>query len=356
MEFDKKVYTQKNNELNQKAKKRISVENNKCLICNKDLTSCCYSHSIPRHILKKMSLKNGELIPYKNAVRENILTKITKGKSNSSLFRNICRDCDQLFFSELDNMDIINNEWNNKILRLQAARILLYEMYRLKEFSYSYFELDKQFYSEQFIKTQQKDFIKKHDYYLKKFQDLLNNEENEFRVVYSKILDYEINFATVNIMDIDINPFIDTIIVPGHDDILKMESYEDYIGFLNIIYLDKDEASSRFIYFVALPYNGKTKIIIFCDKNSVGGIILQNDFAELNETRILNYISATLLIHGDNIYGNELFLESVRKCSRFFKDIKLRKYYNGIGLETRIIDIMELYACLNASEYNIFNN
>ena len=104
-----------------------------------------------------MNLENGEIIPFYNAVRKEIMTKVEKGKLNSGIFKLICNDCDQRYFSKLENFDIINGTWNNELLKLQAQRINLYQIYRLKEHSYSVYELLKTILTKKQIKDDEKD-------------------------------------------------------------------------------------------------------------------------------------------------------------------------------------------------------
>lgn len=354
LNFDKIEYTKINNKTIIDARKRIKDENDKCLICGKQVSSFCNSHSIPYSVLDKMDLENGELIPFQNAAMAKLLTKVTKGKNNSSIFKSICRECDQLFFDKLDNMDVINDEWDNKLLRLQAVRILLYKMYRLKEFTYSYYELDKELYNKEFIKTQQQMDLDDYNYYLNIINSLLENENEEFDILYSKVLDYEIDFATATLLHIDVNPFLDTIIKQGTEDKIIMESYDIDDMFFNVIKLDKNRESNSSIYFIAFPFNGKTKILMFCDKNSIAGLLLKICFDEMNESEILNYISATLVIHGNNMYGNEKFMKLFRKCCNFFKEKHQHKFLNGENIQLYISDLIELYSYLMNDEYNLF--
>lgn len=308
---EKKIkFTKKYNDTTNIAIQKILKESNTCLICKKTVSSFCHSHSIPISILNNMDLIDGKLIPFQAAAMKQRLTNIEKGKKNSSIFRNICRECDQNFFSKLDNMDIINDEWTEEILRLQAIRILLYKIFRTKEFAYSFYDFSKEGLSQSQINDGLKNDLEDINYYSSILEEALHDKEKTYKILFSKTLDYEINFACVNLMNIITNPFLDTIIVKGNKEKIEIETGEIDNKYSTIIKLDKYRNNKQFVYFIALPYEGKTKILLFSDIDSIAGTLLEVSFSEMNEKNILDYLSATLIISGNNIYGNEQFVEN----------------------------------------------
>ena len=344
MDLDSIEFTKHFNKTNNDALDKILKESNVCLICKRQVSSFCHSHSIPLNILKKMNLKDGKIIPFQNALMEKRLTHIEKGKKNSSIFRNICQECDQLFFSKIDNMNVIEDEWTNEILRLQAIRILLYKIHRTKEFTYSFYEFSKKGLSTEQILNGQKMDLEDIKYYCKQLENTLSEEKKEYKILFSKTLDYEINFACVNLMKIMVNPFLDTIIVTGDNEEMRIETDDIEGKYYTTIKMDKNRNSN----------NGKTKIILYSDTESIAGMLLDICFNDMEESEIMNYLSVTLVIFGNNMYGNEKFVKKIRQNCYIFNELNFMKNGNTAIANLTTEDLKIVYSNLANEKFNLF--
>ena len=342
------------NEINRDVENKIAKESdNVCLICKKKVTSFCNSHSIPYSVFNHMNLENGEIIPHYNAAREKILTKVEKGKRNSGIFKLICKECDQKYFFELDNFDIINGKWNNELLRLQAQRINLYQIYRLKENSYQLYRLFEGKISSSRIKEDKKYVNKTIDYYKKLFKKNNSDEKENYEILYDEILDFETNFTTASILPMLFNPCLDFIVGKDKADTLKFESHQiDENNFFTIVNLDK--LHNDIMYVVVLPYDGKTRVTLFCDNNSICNFVVRNDFDFISNDNKLLYISASIIINGRNIYGNKRFMEEYRKACNIFNQQFNRKYTGGEIPEQSTSDIKEQFLYIYDNGINLF--
>ena len=342
------------NKINHDVENEIAKESdNVCLICKKKVTSFCNSHSVPHAIFNHMNLENGELIPHYNAAREKILTKVEKGKKNSGIFKLICKECDQRYFFELDNFDVINDKWSNELLRLQAQRINLYQIYRLKENSYQLYKLFEGKLGVSRIKEDKKYVNEAIRFYKEIFNKNNSDKKENYEILYDQILDYETNFTTVSILPMLFSPCLDFVIGKDKADILKLESHQiDNDNYFTIINLDK--IHNDIMYVVVLPYNGKTRVTLFCDTNSICNLVVRNDFDFISNENKLLYISASIIIRGRNIYGNKKFMEEYRKACAIFNHQFNREYNGGEIPEIRTTDIKEQYLYIYDNNINLF--
>lgn len=323
-----------------------------CKLCNKKVSSFCKSHSVPDKVLNHMNIDNAKFIPFYNAVRKNIMTNVSKGKGNCGIFKLICRPCDQKYFSDLDNFDIINGIWNNKLLKLQAQRINLYQMYRLKEFSYTLYKIYDKIMTEDQIKSLKKGVSCEIDEFNKFFKKY-ENENINFNILFDTVLDYEVNFSTVCVVPMIFNPSLDFMVKNVRTDNLKIESHQiDNEKFVNMINMGINE--NNYMYIVVFPCDGKTRVTLFCDEESISNIFVKADFDYFSTDKILLYISSTLVLFGKNMYGNQSFMKTFREGSKIFTKQFFRKY-NGCGFPPNsTTDIIESYLYLYSNNINLF--
>lgn len=77
----------------------------KCILCGKEQTSFCNSHSVPKMVIKTIS-KAGKLY-HANKLIEIPVVDNEKGVGNSGTFHFICRDCDSKLFQDYENIDAL---------------------------------------------------------------------------------------------------------------------------------------------------------------------------------------------------------------------------------------------------------
>lgn len=337
-----------------RARKKINENSDKtCLLCGKKVSSFCHSHSIPISVFDKMNLNNNRLYSHETICQSEVITNLFSGKKNSSIFKNICIDCDRDFFWNLDNMNVLNIKWSDVELRLQAIRILLYEIYRTQEFSLSFFCNIKDYIDEEELNFNASADAEKICALKNEFYSLLNDTSRKFQVIYEKILDYQVGFCCATLLCINLTPVLHTIIIEGKSEKLEITSEVIDSEFKTVMKLSKNDKFGNFVYLVILPVEGYTKILLYSNEKSIAGIALMIEFQELSEEEKMEKLSAILSNAGNNMYGNEEFFNKFTKYKEYCQFVKgKRKDTSHFGL--RIKDEITLYQIMEQQKYNLF--
>lgn len=95
----------------------------KCILCGKEQTSFCNSHSVPKMVIKTIA-KAGKLY-HANKLIEIPVVDNEKGISNSGTFHFICRDCDSKLFQDYENVDALQGIPTEKMLAEIALKDIL---------------------------------------------------------------------------------------------------------------------------------------------------------------------------------------------------------------------------------------
>ena len=96
----------------------------KCIVCGKQTTRLCNSHSVPRMILRNIS-ENGQVIQANGLIGIEVID-IEKGVNNSGTFKFICQECDATLFQTYENPDNIRGEkLSDKLLAEIALKDVL---------------------------------------------------------------------------------------------------------------------------------------------------------------------------------------------------------------------------------------
>ena len=95
----------------------------KCILCGKEQSSFCNSHSVPKMVLKNIA-KAGKLY-HANKLIEIPAVDKEKGISNSGTFHFICRNCDSKLFQEYENVDALQEIQTEKMLAEIALKDIL---------------------------------------------------------------------------------------------------------------------------------------------------------------------------------------------------------------------------------------
>lgn len=99
-----------------------------CIICGKPKTSFCNSHSVPQMALRPIA-ENGIVLQASAVlgVDEKIID-IENGVNKSGTFNYICNVCDNSFFQDYENPDIIVRPPTDKILAEIAVKNMLLQL------------------------------------------------------------------------------------------------------------------------------------------------------------------------------------------------------------------------------------
>lgn len=95
-------------------KARQEAKLDKCYFCEKQISSFCNSHSVPKIFLKNIAVR-GE-VNYSNKLVKIPVEKEEKGINEAGVFKLICRECDSKIFRDYEAETNYNNIPNMKML------------------------------------------------------------------------------------------------------------------------------------------------------------------------------------------------------------------------------------------------
>lgn len=102
---------------------RKKAKLDKCVCCNKEVTSFCNSHSIPQFVLKNID-KQG-LVYTANYFFELPIVKDTKGINEAGTFHIICNECDSCIFKNYEDEKNLSEIPTNKMMAEIALKNIL---------------------------------------------------------------------------------------------------------------------------------------------------------------------------------------------------------------------------------------
>lgn len=112
--------------LKRKAQERVKPTS--CILCGKNVTSFCNSHSVPRMILRRIA-EDGKVL-YSNASVDLELMDKEGGLNNTGTFYLICQDCDNHYFADYEDPSRITERPDDLLLAQIALKSTLLELYR----------------------------------------------------------------------------------------------------------------------------------------------------------------------------------------------------------------------------------
>ena len=100
----------------------------KCILCGKEQSSFCNSHSVPQMCLRPIA-DRGKVLHASLAMGFDIgVVDLDGGVNKSGTFNYICRECDAKFFQDYENPDNIIQPPTDKILAEIAVKNMLLQL------------------------------------------------------------------------------------------------------------------------------------------------------------------------------------------------------------------------------------
>lgn len=276
----------------------------KCPLCKRPLGKTCNSHSVPRMILNTIS-KDGYLYN-KNIVDNIAFTDSINGINKTGTFQYICRTCDNNFFADYEQPEVIHTYPSDKMLVEIAIKNLLQKM-QAKAFESTFFKMDPLIIQsgliadrEDAIRTFELDY-RDYEWYLNKFISIKENDEaDRFKIIFRSVLNYEVSIATQECFTI----------------------YKDRDGnAINNPYLG-DSERVQVVHLCVFPFEGKTTVLLFYYYEDTSYDILKQQFENSSYDINLRYINYYMLALGENYFYSgeikkELFSDpALKKISR----------------------------------------
>ena len=289
-----------------------------CMICQKECSSFCNSHTIPQFILRNIA-SGGKVYTSANFIvgKNQPIIDTEKGINNSNIFRRICNSCDKKYFAVYEDESILLKKPTNDVLNAIVLKNILFELdkkYREKEIKSIFHEnreIPPYVIEHNYIDTKELE---------EEFSKVLEHK-NKYNLFYWDKLDYVVPFA-----------FQGKVVLNG-----------DLNGDLvNDFYSDDYGLKMKFLYIFVFPLSSKTVIGMFVSRNSKNYKAFIKDFKKLSYVRKLQIISFLIFLKSEDyllnknvvdvISNNELFIDICRDegllfktFEDFFKPIKLLK-------------------------------
>ena len=311
-----------------------------CLLCGKKMNSFCNSHVVPKFVLKYMT-DNG-MISYGQALNgktsEIHSLKTTKGLNNAFTFKLICEKCDKEKFADYEQPEAIlqfselDFSKKNKILTQMAVKTHLshfstkLKMFHLNSIVY---RKEIEILRKQKRLTAYEIDLWEHCDYLYRLSKNHKKTNFPFLILYDKLLDYSVDLATQTIISY----------------IYDLQGNQNYNP--------KDLSTSiitRYFYLMVLPYNNKTRILFYIEKNNkqyVKNIIEQ--FEKLSEEDKLHFLFISLIIYNEQFFMRPSFKDSL------LKDKKLIRLYQGTDSAVDYTKCSEIKNFKNCKNYLLKN-
>lgn len=242
---EKRELSKKLTELKRTSKRVITS----CLICGKEHTSFCNSHSIPKFVLKQIS-KNGKIMIGHNFSKNP--TTDEYGVSNALVFKCICENCDNTYFQEYEDPKVFDKPLSNIAINEIATKIYLKHYYKR--------------FNEESIFLMLKDEVKK-----KKLEDTDIGKMINNRLLTTKL---DLDDATKRIKKLikHKNDKHFYIIDDFNLDYPTQLAYQGFVGLtkgfnrvINDIYNYDPTYRIEELFLCIFPFNNGTKIVLFCD-------------------------------------------------------------------------------------------
>lgn len=276
IEFEKEL-----SKLHKELKSR--AKGSACVLCGKEMTSFCKSHSVPQFILKNIAIE-GKLIPYSRLMDGKESDELT-GVSSAMTFHNICKECDKRYFADYESEEALLKGLNDKMLAEIALKnhlLMLYKWRIDKEFTLkakeehmpNVFYPTKEIYDELTLKDNAFDIQR-----TKKIID--NGTEKRFAVLFNKTLDWKAPVC------------IQTQITLEKD--IKGATVN------NILSLS-EKNRIQVLHLCVFPFKTKTLILLFHHKNDKAYREFDKQFKQLSLEKKIEYINYLIFAHTEHAF------------------------------------------------------
>lgn len=282
-----------------------SARQDRCIICDREMTSACNSHVVPQFVLKEIADGGEVAYGYIFSKRDVQGCEKITGIKNAHTFRLICKNCDRTLFTDYENpnnildFDSLPSELKTKMLREMSLKAHLshiqtkYNRLITKDIvtGGAVSRLEK----EGKLSPERIDLIEHLEY-------IENINNASYKVLFNKQLDYNVGFATQTL-------FYYVYDMKGHK-------------LFNIHDLKTNEKISPF-YLSIIPLKGTTRILFFVDKEiDEKANRLVNQFNELTEEEKFKFVFVSLIVFDQEFYVNPSIAKNIVK-----NDKKLVRLY-----------------------------
>lgn len=281
-----------------------------CLICGKEQTSFCNSHSVPQMVLHSISEDGKILQPSLLMGMDADIIDGKKGIGNSGTFHCICKDCDGKFFQDYENHIHLIDSPNDMIMAEIAVKNILLKLDSIKT-DLEIRGIEHEELSKKFENADIEVYIKKIDLddYTNELlfhkQIVEKNITDRYQVLFWKVLPYTVPIAMQSVFPV-------TKDIEGNiiNDIFDMSRCNRL----------------QYLHMAVFPFQDKSIVLAFFHKRDRKYKNLRKQFFTISEDDALKYINFFVFKYTDNYYISPKIEKDV--CSNKFL-LKLSREKDG---------------------------
>lgn len=256
----------------------------KCIICGKETSEFCNSHSIPQFALKNIA-SNGQVI--NGACALDIFFMDSKdGINRSGTFVYICRECDSKIFADYENEEALLNQPSNLLMAeidLKNTLIQLAKRHNEVELYNIIQEKTSRLHNKSILDTTQSLDIRDYLFDYNRAKAIIdNNLKRKYKIVYSTVLPYVVPIATQSGMALEF----------------------DLVGNrINDIYNLSASIRIETLHCCVFPLSKSTRILLFHHREDKKYYLFDKQFSELSESDKLKQINYLVFQYTENYFA-----------------------------------------------------
>lgn len=310
---DKITIRKKMNKMLAEARKKAKPT--KCMICGKNQTSFCNSHSVPEMFLKEIS-ENGMLLHATASIGMDFeIVDLEDGIKRSGTFHNICNECDNSFFQDYENPDNIVVKPTDKMLAEIAVKNIL-------------IQLDKREIEKQLIEVQQEQY------------NLYVNPEGGINLKELDIKEYEAEFELHKTISVDnrkgeyqilfwdVLPYCVPIAMQSAIAMPK-DMYGEQI---NDVFDFSKTTRMQYMHMAILPLKNESVILAFYHKRDKLYRNLRHQINSSSKEQILEFLNYVIFAYTENYFISKRIQQTIETNENLRKLSQENNEYPELGM------------------------
>ena len=287
---------------------RAAAKADRCLLCGKQLTRFCNSHSVPQFALKNIA-ENGKVI-ISSIVSGSEAIDINTGINKAGTFQLICDECDNTFFQDYEAPEKLQGNITDKILAEIAIKNFLLYIHRkniANEF-YKIWQRKKHF------------FLNPEDLYATNefdINDLTQNMNYHRDIVRNAIT------GGYQLIHYEILPYIIPLAFQGA---MALDKDLDGIEVNDLHYFTDIKTRVQYLHICALPIGEVSCIIMFYHKRDKKYRNLWHQFNCISDTKKIEYINYLVFKYSENYFVSPKIQSEIETNNKL---IQLAREENG---------------------------
>ena len=280
-ELSKRVY---------EARKRLRPK--RCLLCDKEITNLCNSHSVPQFVLKNLA-ENGKIVQSTMLMSfEDIdFFDIEKGINNSGTFKYICDNCDNTFFKDYESEEALLGDITDKMLAEIALKDELLNVAKRSQEKELYKQMEDRIFGIDMLMEQ-------HDLDLRDFhfdielhkKEIIDNSKGAYQIIYKELLPYVVPIAT---------------------QVSVTLKYDMYGYPVNDIYDFSPDVRMEGLHLVIFPLKKQTLVLTFYHKKNKKYRSLRHQFNSEDSNKVKEFLNYILFAYTEHYFLSKQISERI---------------------------------------------